>query len=54
MGSQSPITFSTHQTLVFMILFLEKRRMKGRGHKGRKGTISGWGWRSRAGVKVRK
>lgn len=48
-GPKSPITFPTHQTLVFMILFLEKRRMEGGRHKGLKGSqwlgleVRGWG-----------
>ena len=38
----------THQTLVFMILFLEKRRMGGGRHKGPRGSqwlgleVGGW------------
>lgn len=38
MGPKSPVIFPTHQTLVFMILFLEKRRMEGGCHKGLRGS----------------
>ena len=38
MGSSCHTTFATHQTLVFMILFLEKRGMGGRHRQGLSGS----------------
>lgn len=37
-GAPNPIIFPTHQTLVFMILFLEKKKMECERHEGLRGS----------------